>query len=136
MKYYRQKKIAPEAATPETKSSNKNITDNSIPENDGKIKIVVQNPGEISTIAEVNNTLEAMQKLVGGYLETLTLNNGLVLVMDEEGRLKGLPENVRCVQAGTIVGRIFITRAEGESFVSLTPEQCQNARSWLLRHSV
>lgn len=136
MKYYRQKKIAPEAATPETKSSNKNITDNSIPENDGKIKIVVQNPGEISTIAEVDNTLEAMHKLVGGYLETLTLNNGLVLVMDEEGRLKGLPENVRCVQAGTIVGRIFITRAEGESFVSLTPEQCQNARAWLLRHSV
>lgn len=59
--YKEQKKNAPEAATSETKNSNKNITDKSIPQNDGKIKIVVQNPGEISTIAGVDNTIEAIQ---------------------------------------------------------------------------
>ena len=136
MKYYRQKKIAPEAATPETKSSNKNITDNSIPENDGKIKIVVQNPGELSRIVTVINTLEALEELVQGDIQTVTLANGLILVMDVEGRLKGKPKNVHTRLYGDIVGTVFITRAEGESFVSLTPEQCQNARAWLLRHSV
>lgn len=101
-----------------------------------KIKVVVQEPGKISEIATVVNDLKPMQELIGGYLETLTLPNGLVLVMDEEGRLKGLQENVRSVQFGTIVGRLFITAAEGESFRSLTVEEIQSARAWLLKHSV
>ena len=130
-----QKKTAPRAATPETESNN-NITDNSIADIREKIKVVVQHPGDISRIMTVKNDLKSMQELIGGYLETLTLPNGLVLVMDEEGRLKGLRENVRCVQFGTIVGRIFITAAEGESFRSLTVEEIQSARAWLLKHSV
>lgn len=129
-----QKKTAPEAATPETE--NNNYTTNIISEDSEKIKIVIQCPGEISRVVTVPNTLEAVQEVIGGYIETVTLPNGLVLVMDEEGRLKGLRENVRCVQFGTIVGRIFITAAEGESFRSLTVDEIQSARAWLLKHSV
>lgn len=129
-----QKKTAPEAATPETE--NEKSPDYSIANECGKIKLVVQNPGEISRIVTIPNTLEAMQEVIGGYIETVTLPNGLVLVMDEEGRLKGLRENVRCVQFGTIVGRIFITAAEGESFRSLTVDEIQSARAWLMKHSV
>ena len=129
-----QKKTAPEAGTPETE--NEKSPDYSISNECGKIKLVVQNPGEISRVVTVPNTLEAMQEVIGGYIETVTLPNGLVLVMDEEGRLKGLRENVRCVQFGTIVGRIFITAAEGESFRSLTVDEIQSARAWLLKHSV
>lgn len=101
-----------------------------------KIKIVYQFPGNTSRITEIPNTLEAMQKLVGGYIETLSLPNGLVMVIDEEGRLKGRPDNIRCVQVGTIVGTVVITAAKGEEFVSLTAEQIQTARAWLLKHSV
>lgn len=129
------KKTAPEAGTPET-AQLKNNLNISITDNPEKIKVVVQEPGKISEIATVVNDLKPMHELIGGYLETLTLPNGLVLVMDEEGRLKGLRENVRCVQFGTIVGRIFITAAEGESFRSLTVEEIQSARAWLLKHSV
>lgn len=130
------KKIAPRAATPETKKLKNNLTD-SIPDESKKIKVVLQNPGEISRIVTVSNTLEALQDMIGGYIEMHSLSNGLVLVMDEEGRLKGLPENVRCVQYGTIVGTVFITAADDEGeLISLTPEQCQSARAWLLRHSI
>ena len=130
------KKIAPRAATPETERKN-NCTTNSITENIGKIKVVLQRPGEISRIVTVLNTLETLQDMIGGYIEMHSLSNGLVLVMDEEGRLKGLPENVRCVQYGTIVGTVFITAADDEGeLISLTPEQCQSARAWLLKHSV
>lgn len=101
-----------------------------------KIKIVYQFPGNTSRITEIPNTLEAMQKLVGGYIETLSLPNGLVIVVDEEGRLKGLPENVRCERYGTIVGTLFITAADGEEFRSLTTEEIQTARAWLLKHSI
>lgn len=101
-----------------------------------KIKVVYQLPGAISRIAEIPNTLEAMQKLVGGNIETLSLPNGLVIVVDEEGRLKDLPENVRCVRNGTIVGTLFITAADGEDFRSLTTEEIQEARAWLLKHRI
>lgn len=130
-----QKKTAPRAATPETESNN-NITTTSITEPSGKIKVVAQNPGEISRIVTVPNTLEALQELVGGYIEVHYIGNGLLLVMDEEGRLKGLPENVRCVQYGTIVGPVFITADQDEDFRSLTTEEIQAARAWLLDHSI
>lgn len=129
------KKTAPRAATPETENIEKSTT-NSITDESGKIKIVFQWPGTISSIATIPNTLEAMQKLVGGYIETVTLPNGLILVMDEEGRLKGRQENVRCVQYGTIVGTVFVTAADGDEFRSLTTEEIQSARAWLMKHSV
>ena len=101
-----------------------------------KIKIVYQFPGAVSRIAEIPNTLKAFQKLVGGYIETLTLPNGLVMVIDEDGRLKGLPRNIGCERYGTIVGTLLITAADGDDFRSLTPKEIQDARAWLLRHSV
>lgn len=130
-----QKKTAPRAATPETESNN-NITTTSITEPSGKIKVVAQNPGEISRIVTVPNTLEALQELVGGHIEVHHISGSLLLVMDEEGRLKGLPENVRCVQYGTIVGPVFITADKDEDFRSLTPEEIQTARAWLMKHIV
>ena len=130
-----QKKTAPRAATPETES-NKNIITNSITDDGEKIKVVVQNPGEISRIVTIPNTLEALQELVGGNIEVHHIGNGLLLVMDEDGRLKGLPENVRCVQYGTIVGPVFITADQDEDFRSLTPEEIQTARAWLIKHIV
>ena len=130
-----QKKTAPRAATPETESNN-NITTTSITEPSGKIKVVAQNPGEISRIVTIPNTEEAMQELVGGYIEVHHISGSLLLVMDEEGRLKGLPENVRCVQYGTIVGPVFITADKDEDFRSLTPEEIQTARAWLMKHIV
>lgn len=130
-----QKKTAPEAGTPETAQLNNNLNI-SITDNPEKIKVVAQNPGEISRIVTIPNTLEALQELVGGYIEPHHICGSLVLVMDEDGRLKGLPENVRCVQYGTIVGPVFITADQDEDFRSLTTEEIQAARAWLMKHSI
>lgn len=99
-----------------------------------RLKVVLQRPGHISEVVAIPNTLEDFQQLVGGYIETLSLPNGFVIVMNEEGRLKGLRANIICY-AGVIVGNVVITKAEGEGFVSLTPEQIQSARGWLLKHT-
>lgn len=42
---------------------------------------------------EKGNTLEKMQKLVGGYIECISLGDDLVMVVDEEGKLKNKPIN-------------------------------------------
>ena len=102
-----------------------------------KIKVVVQHPGKLSRVVTIPNKLQSMQELVGGNIEVHPL--GVLLIgMNEEGRIKELPENVRFVQYGTstIVGPVFITAAEGEDFRSLTTKEIQAARAWLLRYSV
>ena len=38
-------------------------------------------------------TLESAQKFVGGYVEGITFPNGDYLIINEEGKLKGLPVN-------------------------------------------
>lgn len=129
------KKTAPEAGTPETESIEKS-TITSIADTQKKIKVVAQNPGEISRIVAVTNTLEALEELVQGDIQTVTLANGLILVMDVEGRLKGKPENVHTRLYGDIVGTVFITAADSKYFISLTTEQIQTARAWLLDHSI
>lgn len=130
-----QKKTAPRAATPETVQLKNNLSI-SITDNPEKIKIVVKKPGCISTIATIPNTLNAMQGLVHGYIETVTLGNGLVLIMDEEGRLKGRSANIETKLFGTIVGTVLVTAADGDRFISLTPEQIQTARAWLMKCSI
>lgn len=70
--------------------------------------------------AAIDNTLEAMQKLVGGYIETVTLPGNMVLVCDEEGVLKGKPLNA-IIKNGRghdipIVGDFFVCRTGGEKF--------------------
>lgn len=53
------------------------------------MKVIVKRVGQRPAIEEVENTLEAFQKLVGGYIETLTITSDCVLICDEEGFLKG-----------------------------------------------
>jgi len=40
-------------------------------------------------------TLEELQKLVGGYIEIVSLANGDLLVVNEDGMALGLPTNER-----------------------------------------
>lgn len=51
----------------------------------------------VCSIKNIENTLEALQHEVGGYIETLTLTSDLVLIMDEEGCLKlaSVPEGYK-----------------------------------------
>ena len=51
-------------------------------------------PGHEPVMADINNTLADLQQAVGGYIETVTLpRTGLVVIVNEEGRLLDLPEN-------------------------------------------
>ena len=38
-------------------------------------------------------TLEELQRMVGGYIEVVPLSEGRLMVLNEEGKLKGLPMN-------------------------------------------
>lgn len=65
--------------------------------------------------------IKEMQKLVGGYIECVSLSRYLTLVCNEEGKLLRLPPN-RKIAIDYICGPFFITRVKGDDFISLTAE--------------
>lgn len=58
------------------------------------MKVARKRPGEPWEFAEVENSLEALQSEVGGYIETVTFGSDSCLVVNEEGRIRGLPFNL------------------------------------------
>ncbi len=61
-----------------------------------KIKVLALLPMELPKEIELDNTLEAMQKFVGGLIECITLSDtgsAVTLVCNDEGKLLGLPLN-------------------------------------------
>lgn len=50
--------------------------------------------GTVKDLGETGLSLAAKQKLVGGYIEVVTLNDdGMVLVINEEGKLREMERN-------------------------------------------
>jgi len=91
-----------------------------------KLKVLVFAPGEKPVVQEIDKGLEAMQAVVGGYIECVGLAPGIDLYCNEEGKLIGLPLNLRkknpmAIAGGLpgdiIAGTFFVTRTndEGES---------------------
>lgn len=72
------------------------------------------------TAHEIPNTLQALQKVVGGYIEIAKVGDNLIAVCNEEGMLEGLPINML-----GFAGDIFICRSnlENGEMESLTPEE-------------
>lgn len=74
-------------------------------------------------VVEIDGNLKSMQEEVGGYIECVRIgDNHLVMVVNEEGLLEGLPRNPLAskLYPGVIVGDAFITRETGENFKSLS----------------
>lgn len=82
----------------------------------------------------IQETLREMQNIVGGYIETVTFpKEKIVLVCNEEGRLRNLPVNFFHSRLGFIYGDVFFVGMGEEDFVSLTKEQIEVIRNFFER---
>lgn len=85
-----------------------------------KIDILLfKTDGSYEEIA-VLNELNELQKLVGGYIETVTISNEIILICDEEGRIKNKRSNPHLRD---ICGDFILCGADGENFRSLTEKE-------------
>ena len=82
------------------------------------ISALLKRPGEIPRHVNVSNSLEALQKNVGGYIEAVTIAKDLAVICDEEGRLKGKPHNCNIADYD-FVGDILMVGVDGEDFADL-----------------
>lgn len=90
------------------------------------MKVLIKNVGENTKIADIENDLQSLQNLVEGYIEALPLTKDVLLICNEEGKLKGLPVNFNIVINGkieSIVGNVFFVGKNDSDFDSLTNEQ-------------
>lgn len=85
---------------------------------DGNIRVLKVEPGKVPEAVTVPNTLEALQAVVGGYIETVGLDANALLVCNEEGKLLGLPAN-RQVAGDIIAGTFLVVGSDDGEFCSL-----------------
>ena len=92
------------------------------------MKAFILKPGKPGEPIEIENTLEALQAAVGGYIEVVTLGGGQAAVVNEEGKINDLPFN-RALYAGGmdpvdyLFGNVLIVGTDGEDFLDLTPAE-------------
>ncbi len=55
--------------------------------------------------------LEELKKIVGGYIEIVTLSGNRIMVVNEEGKVNGLPINIKATELcgyDIIVGDVLV----------------------------
>ena len=93
------------------------------------IKVLFKRVGYPTMVKCIPNTLEAFQGLVGGYIETVGgLGGDLVLVCNEEGKLKGLDPHLITAEFDIVVGDVIVTAYDGDGdFRDLSDEEITTA---------
>lgn len=98
-----------------------------------KIRVVYIKPGEKPEIREMEDTLEACQEAVGGWIEMFQpFDDGTTIICNEEGKANGMELN-RLIEDNCgkvidiIAGPFFICRVPDDSdrFESLTRAQAE-----------
>ena len=95
-----------------------------------KLRVVIVEPDKEPYEKEIDHTLESLQGIVEGYIETTwdeRLPEGTLIVCNEEGKLLGLPQNRVLWRDGrpvdVVAGTFFVVGSGDEDFISLTDEQ-------------
>ena len=89
-----------------------------------KMRVLIKRPDEqFGHVCNISNRLENLQRTVGGYIETHTIATSadgkpIILVCNEEGKLKGLEHNFY-LWDDEIVGTVFLCSAEGDELSDL-----------------
>ena len=93
------------------------------------MRVVLVEPGKAARVAEIDGSLEGMQKTVSGYIQAVyPFEETVCLVCNEEGKLQGLPLNRALRDEDNriydiVAGTFFVCDCSTENFKSLNEEQ-------------
>lgn len=86
-----------------------------------KVSVIIKRPGEKPYKTNISDSLKNLQNTVGGKIETVRLCADMAFIVNEGGRLLGLPYN--CTVCGIeLYGTVIVIGVNGDEFddVSLT----------------
>lgn len=90
-------------------------------------------PGKRAEDIEVENSVEALQEVVGGYIEVVNLPmNDMAILRDEEGLMKQKDYNCR-IMGIDFVGTILFVGIKGEEFTDVPTTVAKIEKYWLGR---
>ena len=94
------------------------------------LRIVLKKVGEEPEVMNIENTLEAKQKLVNGWIEVVSVTDDILLICNEEGKLENLLPNLN-FGCDYIAGDCFFVGDDYENgdFKSLTENQIEEVKS-------
>lgn len=107
------------------------------------ITVLYKEPYKDAEVVTIPNALEHFQRMVGGYIQVLTIANWygaarqVVMICDEEAKLKQpKPEPNLLLRSlirrpDIVRGAIVICAATDEDFAGLTEDEVQVAKTWL-----
>lgn len=81
---------------------------------------IIKEPGWAPEIVEIPDELENYQRIVDGYIECVRWDDEHVLIVNEEGKLRGLDKNFR-YGGDIIVGTAIWIGVDGEDFTDIQP---------------
>jgi len=97
-----------------------------------KISVFIKEPGKKLRHVNIENSLENLQKTVGGYVEMIRLSNGMAMLMAEEGKLRNMPYNFTTMLTGELYGTIVFCglekNDEGEEEFGDVPMKWEEAK--------
>ena len=100
--------------------------------NDNPMRILVVEPTRDPYVKEIDGSLEGMQVIVGGYIQTVEPfdDPNVLLVCNEDGKILGLPENrfLRDKDGrlyDIVRGTFFLAQSSGERLCSLADKHIQ-----------
>ena len=89
------------------------------------LHVLCVEPGKTPEEKEIGADLKSLQAEVGGLIECVYMDDGAIIVVNEEGKLNGMEMNRRLGE-DILCGPFFIVRDNGEGdFASLTNLQIE-----------
>ena len=84
------------------------------------MRVIICDPMKPARAADIENTLEKLQEIVGGYIETVPIGQ-YVIICNEEGKLRNLKPN-RKIGHDLIVGTFIFCAAGEDDFADVPME--------------
>jgi uncharacterized protein YozE (UPF0346 family) len=86
------------------------------------LKVIIKEVGKAPYLKGIDEGLESMKSIVGGWIEVVPVGGGMCLVCNEEGKLEGLHPNF-ATDSDIIVGNVFFARSGDDGdFIDVTQQ--------------
>lgn len=82
------------------------------------MRVIRKRPGQQPQVVEIEPSLEALQREVDGWIETVTFAEDACVICNEEGRIRGEAFNTALLGL-LFFGTILIVGVDGENFTDL-----------------
>lgn len=87
------------------------------------MRVIVKAVNEMPKVEEVENKLEVFQKIVGGHIEVVRMEENILLICNEEGKINGLPPNFSMGYDVIVGTAVFVAFDGKEDFTGLSDTQ-------------